>query len=502
MTVYLVGAGPGDPALITVRGAELLARADVVVHDRLSAVELLRLAPDDAELIDVGKTPGAASVPQDDINRLLVEHGLTGATVVRLKGGDPYVFARGGEEAAALARSGVEYEVVPGITSAIAVPAAAGIPVTRRYSSTSLTIVTGHEDPAKDLASVDWGAIAKVGGTIVVLMGMSHLHDICRRLIDGGLPPDTPAAAIRWGTRPTQTVVRSTLGALDADVHAAGLGSPATVVVGDVAGERLDWFERRPLFGRRVVVTRTREQASELSSRLAELGADVTEAPTILVAAPLDGGAGLRDAIGRLAPGDWVVVTSPNGAARFCEAVAEVGGDGRRLGGVRLAAIGPGTAAVLASRFLHADLVPSRFVAEGLVEDFPEAPAQGSRRVLLARAEVARDVVPEGLAAKGWDVEVVVAYRTVPADLDPSVLDRLADAELVTFMSSSSVERFVETYGRAALPHAVASIGPVTSTTAARLGIAVDVEADPHNLDGLVSAVLDWARGTRSSSGR
>jgi uroporphyrinogen III methyltransferase/synthase len=481
MTVYLVGAGPGDPGLITVRGAELLATADVVVHDRLSAAGLLDLAPAGAERIDVGKSPRGPSVPQEAINRILVEQGLAGRQVVRLKGGDPYVFARGAEEADALRAAGVDYEVVPGITSAIAAPAAAGIPVTLRYSSTSFTVVTGHEDPAKGRTDVDWEAVARVGGTIVVLMGVAHLREIVARLRAGGLSGDTPAAAVRWGTRPDQSTVRATLDTLaDHDLR-----PPATIVIGEVARERLDWFERRPLFGRTVVVTRARAQAGELSGRLRRLGAEVVEVPTIEVVDPADGGAALDEAVTRLAGYDWVVVTSPNGARRLARRLR----DARDLGAARLAAIGPGTASALAEFHLAVDLVPERFVAEGLLEVFPDPPSAGGR-VLLARAAVARDVLPDGLAARGWTVDVVEAYRTLPVPLDDAARTRVAAADAVTFTSSSTVEHFVAAGGDAVVPPVVAAIGPVTAATARRLGIGVTVEAAVHTLDGLCDAVV------------
>jgi uroporphyrinogen III methyltransferase/synthase len=482
VTVYLVGAGPGDPGLLTVRGAELLARAQVVVHDRLSAAALLDLAPADAERIDVGKTPRGPSVPQEQINELLVHHGAAGRTVVRLKGGDPFVFARGAEEATALAAAGVPYEVVPGITSAIAAPAYAGIPVTMRYSSTSLTIVTGHEDPTKSRTDVDWESLAGVGGTIVILMGVANLPEISRRLVAGGLAPDTPAAAVRWGTRPDQHVTRATL----ATLHTHGLRAPSTIVVGEVAAQELDWFTRRPLFGRRVVVTRSPGQAGELAARLHLLGAEVVEVPTIRIADPADGGAALRSAMA--APGryDWLVVTSPNGARR---ALAELH-DARDLAGVRLAAVGPGTAGVLSEHHLRVDLVPDRFVAEGLLAAFPDPP-EGGGRVLLARAEVAREVLPDGLRARGWQVDVVDAYRTVPVELDGAARERARSADAITFTSASSVANFVAAAGTDALPPVVAVIGPVTAAAARDLGVPVTAEAAEHTLDGLVAALVD-----------
>ena len=344
-------------------------------------------------------------MPQEEINDLLISHGRAGRLVVRLKGGDPFVFGRGGEEAQALAAAGVPFEVVPGITSAVAVPAYAGIPVTHRGLSTSFTVVTGHSRHAVD-TEANWEALARVGGTIVILMGVAHRALIADRLIAGGLDPATPVAAVGWGTRPDQRTTRTTL---------AGLGDiplqpPATIVVGAVAGLDLGWFETKPLFGKRIVVTRTREQASEAAARLWDLGADVIELPTIAIAPPEDGGSALRDAAGRLGGYDWVVFTSANAVAATLAALW----DARSFGGVKIAVVGAATADLLGRRGIHADLVPARFVAEALVEAFPE----GRGRVLLPQAEVTRDVVREGLAAKGWTVDVVTAYRTELAQPD------------------------------------------------------------------------------------
>jgi uroporphyrinogen III methyltransferase/synthase len=481
VTVYLVGAGPGDPGLLTVRGAELLARADVIVHDRLSAAELLDLAPAEAERIDVGKAPRAHRMSQEQINALLVERGRAGQTVVRLKGGDPFVFARGSEEAASLAAAGVAYEVVPGITSALAVPAYAGIPVTQRFSSTSFTVVTGHEDPASGDGTVDWDAIARTGGTLVVLMGVGRWPQIAERLMAAGRSPDTPAAAVRWGTRPEQHTVRATLATLGDHPLAA----PSVIVVGGVAAEELDWFTTRPLFGKRIVVTRARAQASALVERLEHLGATVVEAPTIEVLAPADGGAALRTAVAAASSYDWLILTSPNGVHRT---LAEVP-DARALAGVRIAAVGTGTAAALASYRLVADLVPSHFVAESLLAEFPDPP-DGGGRVLLSRAEVARDVVPDGLRDRGWTVDVVDAYRTVAAPVAPEVAEAVAAADAVTFASSSSVTNLCDAIGVHRVPATVVSIGPVTSATARAHGLLVTAEASPHTIDGLVAAVL------------
>ena len=489
MTVYLVGAGPGDPGLITVRGAEVLARADVVVHDRLSARALLDLAPPGAQRVDVGKGPGDSRT-QSDINALLVEHGRTGRTVVRLKGGDPFVFARGGEEAEHLEAAGVRYEVVPGVTSAIAVPAYAGIPVTRRYSSTSFTVVTGHEDPTKDLPEVDYRAVAALGGTIVILMGVANIEHIAAELMAGGLSPDTPAAAVRWGTTADQHTIVATLGT----IAAQPLRAPSTIVVGDVAAAPLGWFERRPLSGLTIVNPRAREQASELTSLLADEGAQVIEMAAIAIEEPADGGAALRDAVDRVGEFDWVLLTSANGARRFCDAV----GDGRRLAGVRLAAIGPGTASVLEDRFLRTDLIPPSYVAESMLDVFPDPPEGRTGRVLLPRAAVARDVLPDGLQRRGWDVEVVEAYRTVTPPPDQATLDRVAAADAVMFTASSTVTRFLEVAGRDRVPPCVVAIGPITAATARDAGLDVTIEASEHSLPGMVEALIGWVRSGRA----
>lgn len=481
MTVYLVGAGPGDPGLITVRGAELLRNAEVVVHDRLSAASLLDLVPEGAEIINVGKSSTGPSVPQERINELLVEHGVTGQHVVRLKGGDPFIFARGAEEAAALIAAGVEYEIVPGVTSAIAVPAYAGIPVTRRYSSTSLTIVTGHEDPTKVRTEVDWRSLAKVGGTIVVLMGVKNLPFIAEELVAGGLSPDTPAAAVRWGTTSAQHTTRATLTTL-AD-HP--LKPPSTIVIGDVVDSELDWFERRPLLGRTVVVTRAAEQASRLSVKLRAAGADVVEVPTIAIVDPADGGAELRSALAGVSDVDWLIVTSPNGARRLAAEIR----DGCDLAGVQIAAIGPGTSAVLAEGGLIADLLPERYVAEGLLEAMPAPPAEGGS-VLIVRAEVARDLLPEGLADAGWNVEIATAYRNVAVDISEDQLAAIAGADAICFTSASSARNFAAAAGAGSAPPVVASIGPITSAAAVEAGLAVSAEATEHTLDGLVAAVV------------
>ena len=481
MTVYLVGAGPGDPGLLTRRGAELLARADVVVHDRLGTADLLDLARPDAEMVSAGKAPGQVDLTQDEINAVLVDRGRAGLEVVRLKGGDPFVFGRGGEEAEALAAAGVPFEVVPGITSAIGAPAYAGIPVTHRGRSTHFTVVTGNEDPTKTATDVDWEALARTGGTLVILMGAARIGGIADRLMAGGLAPDTPVAAVRDGTRPDQRTVRATL----ATIGAAGVRAPAAIVVGAVAALDLAWFESRPLFGRTVVVTRAREQASELRTRLERLGAGVLELPAIAIEP-------VPFTVPPLADYAWVVFTSVNGVhAFFTQGLAPAGLDARALGGVRVAAIGPGTAAAGAEHGITIDLVPDRFVAEALLDAFPD-PTRAGARVLLARAEQARDVLPEGLGARGYAVDVLPVYRTVATAPDPAVLERVRAGrfDAVTFTSSSTVRNFTDQAGPLPEPvPAVVSIGPVTSAAARDLGLTVAAEATEHTIDGLVDAV-------------
>ena len=493
MTVYLVGAGPGDPGLLTVRGAELLARADVVVHDRLAEASLLDLAPASAERVDVGKSPGAP-VAQDEINRLLVDRGRAGLEVVRLKGGDPFVFGRGGEEALALREAGVPFEVVPGITSAVAVPAYAGIPVTHRGLSTSFTVVTGHSRHTVD-EDVDWESLARAADTVVVLMAVAHRAEVAARLMSGGLPADTPVAAVRWGTRPGQRTVRTTLGSL-AEVE---LEPPVTMVIGKVAALDLDWFESRPLFGRRVVVTRARAQASGLVTRLRGLGAEVVEMPTIEIVDPGDGGARMAAAVKSVRDYDWVIFTSANSVERFFFLVR----DARSLGRVHVAAVGPATADELARRGVVADLVPSPATAEAMVARFPRLPPDllgpdekpvRPGRLLLPQASAARPVLAEGLRDKGWVVDAVEAYRTVPVQPPADTLAAGAKADAVVFSSSSTVTNYLAAAGAGTVPPVVVCIGPVTAATAAEAGLTVTAVAAEHTVDGLVTALVDFLR--------
>jgi len=457
----------------------LLSRADVVVHDRLADASLLDLAPSSARRIDVGKAPGGP-IRQEEINALLVAEGRAGRSVVRLKGGDPFVFGRGGEEAQALQAAGVAFEVIPGVTSAVAVPAYAGVPVTHRGLATSFTVVTGHSRHAVD-KDTNWEALAQAGGTIVVLMGVAHREAIATRLIEGGLAPDTPVLAVYWGTRPEQQSVRVRLDQL----AATPLEPPVTLVIGSVAGMDLSWYEARPLFGRRVVVTRARSQASSLVRGLMDLGARPIEVPVIEIVPPGDGEAGLDRAANGLSEGryEWVVFTSANAVGPLLDKLR----DARALGATRIAAVGPATTETLAGYRLVADLVPDRQLAEGLVAVFPDPPAA---TVLFPRAAEGRDVLVDGLSGAGWEVDVVEAYRTVRKEATAAMKEAVSEADAVCFASSSSVTGFVATCGLAAAPRVVVCIGPVTAATALESGFLVDAVALVPTVDGLISALV------------
>jgi uroporphyrinogen III methyltransferase / synthase len=487
-TVYLVGAGPGDPGLVTRRALELVREADALVYDRLVPAGLIAEAHAGAELHYVGKEPGRPTLEQDAINDLLVSLARDGRSVVRLKGGDPFVFGRGGEEAQALVAAGVPFEVVPAVTAGIAAPAYAGIPVTHRDEASAVAFVTGHEDPAKPESALDWDALARFPGTLVFYMGVKQLPEITRRLVEAGRAASEPAAVIERGTLPGQRSVVGTLGEIAALVDAAGVKPPAITLVGSVArlASELAWIEKRPLFGRTVVVTRARAQASGLAARLAALGAEVVEAPAIRIVprpAPADLDVGAYDLI---------CLTSPNGAAILLDLV----GDARALAGVRVAAIGPGTAAELRRRGIVADVVAPVSTAEGLLDALGDEEL-GGRRVLVARASEARDVLPDGLRERGASVDVVALYDTVAEALGAETLTAVEGADYVTFTSSSTVRHFMEALGGRALPNGarIVSIGPVTSATARELGLEVHAEAERHDIDGLVETLLAEASG-------
>jgi uroporphyrinogen III methyltransferase / synthase len=479
--VHLVGAGPGDPGLMTRRSLELIAEADAILYDRLIPAGALEGARDDAELIYVGKAPGDVAMGQEDINARLVELGLAGRRVVRLKGGDPFVFGRGGEEAEALKAAGVAFEVVPGVTSGVAAPAYAGIPVTHRDAASAVAFVTGHEDPAKEESALDWEALARFPGTLVLYMGVKNLPRIAERLTGAGRDAAQPAAVVQQGTLPGQRAVSGTLGDIADVVQREGIRAPAITVIGPAAGlrETLAWIESRPLHGRVVAVTRARAQASGLAERLRSLGADVLEAPAIRIE-PLP-----------VAPppiGDYALVclTSPNGVGLLLDAV---GGDARAFAGVTVAAIGPGTARELAARGIRADVIPPRSIAESLAEELEKVDVKG-RRVLIARAAEARDVLPDALSERGAEVDVLPLYETVAEPLGDSAREALARATHITFTSSSTVRFFLDAYGGPIEGARVVSIGPVTSATARELGLEVDVEAEQHDIDGLVAALV------------
>ena len=496
--VYLVGAGPGDPGLITVKGLEMLRRARVVVYDQLASPELLKEAPPDAELIYVGKKAGAHALPQEEINRLLVAKAREARVVVRLKGGDPFVFGRGGEEAEALAAAGVPFEVVPGVTSAVAVPAYAGIPVTHRDLAALVTFVTGHEDPTKGRSDIPWEILARQPGTLVFLMGVKNLAENCAKLLAGGRPPDTPAAVIQEGTLLSQRTVTGTLADIAVRAEEAGIRPPAILVVGEVAGlrERLKWWETRPLFGKVAVVTRTREQAGALSRLLTEAGARVVEIPALKLLPPEDFGP-LDRALAHLTDYRWLIFTSANGVEAFFRRLGERGRDLRAVGHLKLAAIGPATAQALVRRGLTADLVPESFVAEGLAEGLLPLLHPGDR-VLLPRAAQAREALPELLRHAGVEVEVVPVYRMVPPPEIPEAARPFleeARVDILTFASSATVHHFAALVGRErfltlARRAVVAAIGPITAQALGEYGITPQVQPSTYTIPALAEAVV------------
>jgi uroporphyrinogen III methyltransferase/synthase len=492
--VYLVGAGPGDPGLMTIRSLDLIVAADVIVHDRLIPSDALVAARPDAEILYVGKEPGDASVPQEGIEELLIDRARAGQIVVRLKGGDPFVFGRGGEEAEALADAGIPFEVVPGVTAGVAAPAYAGIPVTHRDDASAVAFVTGHEDPDKEDSALDYEALARFPGTLVLYMGVKVLPRIAEALIGAGRDASEPAAVVERGTLPGQRTVSSTLDGIAGSAEEAGIKAPAVTVVGPVAArrERIAWLERRPLHGQRVVVTRARAQASELARRLDALGAEPIELPAIRIEPRLDSDE-VRRAVESLHAYALVCLTSANGANLLFEAMAAQGRDARALANASVAAIGAGTEAALAAHGVLADIVPERFVGEELVETLDRLDLQG-RPVLIARAAEARELLPDALRKKGAQVDVVTLYETVAEEPDPEALERAREADFITFTSSSTVRNFVEAAGNGLPEKArIVSIGPVTSQAIRDAGLAVDVEAERHDIDGLVGALLDAA---------
>ena len=496
--VYLVGAGPGDASLLTLRGAELLGRADLVVYDALVNADLLRLAPRTAEILFAGKRAGTHAIPQEDLNQLLVNKAQEGKTVVRLKGGDPYVFGRGGEEAESLANASVSFEVVPGISSMVAGPNYAGIPLTHRDHCSSFTVITGHEDPEKESSSLDYAQLAKQPGTKVILMGVERIRQIAESLIANGMDAVTPVAMVSWGTTGRQQSIAGTLGTIAELVAKHKIAAPAVTIIGGVVNLRhkLNWFEHRPLFGKRVVVTRTREQASELSRQFQELGADVLEIATIKIEPP-DEKQPLVEALQGIGGYDWVVFTSPNGAQAFFDCFFKAFEDVRALGNLRFAAVGPATAAKLKELRLRVDAMPDQYLAKKVADAIAKHESVENLRILLARAQVANTELTTTLEERGAIVDDVAFYKTVPETEDGSgSMARLMKegADWITFTSSSTVENF---HARVDLPKLLkqfpglrtASIGPETSKALGSLGLTPAVEAKPHTLTGLVQAI-------------
>ena len=496
--VFLVGAGPGDTGLITVRGKQLIDSADAVVYDALANSALLPPGARETgrpELYYVGKRGGSKdSVTQEEINALLIKLAREGKRIVRLKGGDPFVFGRGSEEAQALNDASVTFEVIPGVTAGIAAAAYAGIPVTHRTLSTSVTFVTGHEDPAKPDTQTNWSALAKAGGTIVLYMGVKTLSGISDALIKGGMPGEIPAAAIQWATHPRQRTVVATLETIAAKAEEQNITAPVITVIGwsVVLRDELNWFEQRPLFGKRIVVTRATQQAPILSEKLRELGADAIEMPATQIAR-LDLGP-LRNSIDRIGDYDWLIFTSQNAVAIFWEQLLGRGKDSRALAGLKIAAVGPATAGALLEHGITVDVIPQRFVAEGLLEMLGDRDDLSGNKVLYITAEGARDVLPAGLREMGAELAIIEAYRTIPDGEGAATLARAIEAgkvDLATFTSASAVRGYIDAVGEdLALKVPAASIGPQTSDALREAGIEVETEAEESTIDGLVSAVL------------
>jgi len=486
--VYLVGAGPGDPELITVKGRRILESADAILYDHLAPTALLDLAPAHAERVYVGKKRSVHEFSQDEICAMLIERARRGLNVVRLKGGDPMLFGRGGEEAEALADAGIPFEIIPGITVPLGLAAYSGVPLTHRDHTSAVTFVTGHS-----VGQIDWDRVG-MSETLVIFMGLTEFAEISRQLIARGRSADTPAIAVRWSTRPDQETVAGTLATLPRLIAASGMKPPATIILGEVVRlrDKLNWYERLPLFGKRIVVTRARGQADALSSRLEALGATVIEFPTIEIQ-PASDYSRLDRAISELGAYDWLIFTSANGVRFFVERLDRSPSDFRSFRG-RICAIGPATRAAIEALHLKVDLMGKEYVAEGLLRAFASYPLDGAR-ILLPRAAVARDLVPEQLRLRGALVDVVEAYRTVlpeaTAERAPTIFAGKRKPDWITFTSSSTVQNFVSAGGAEALTGVrVASIGPITTRTARELGIAVDVEARQFTIDGLVEAML------------
>lgn len=503
--VYLVGAGPGDPGLITVKGMECIRRADVVIYDYLASPALLDYASENAELIYVGKKGGDHTLSQEGINDLIAQKAKENLIVTRLKGGDPFIFGRGAEEAQVLIAEGIPFEIVPGVTSAIAAPAYAGIPLTHRKFTSTVAFITGHEDQHKTESSIHWASLARGVGTLVFLMGVKNLPNITQQLLQHGKPADTPVALVRWGTTARQVTVAGTLDNIVQRVQEAGLKAPAIIVIGDVVilRESMQWYEQRPLLGKRIVVTRARAQASDLIRRLADLGAECLEYPTIKTMPPADW-TPLDNAIGNLSGYNWLIFTSVNGVKFFFQRLFALGKDVRVLNQVNTAAIGPATAGELFGFGLKSDIVPDSYRAESIIEAFADREISG-HKILLPRAEEARPILPAELIRMGARVDEVTAYHTLPVTDNAEQLIQLLEEnaiDAVTFTSSSTVRNF-----KSLLPHenfkdlikgvTIASIGPITSDTASELGFDVHISADTYTIPGLCEAIVQYYTESR-----
>lgn len=501
--VYLIGAGPGDPGLITVKGLDCVKKADVIIYDYLANERLLDQRRSDAELIYVGKQGGRHTLPQEEINSLIVNRAKAGKIVARLKGGDPFIFGRGGEEAEDLADNGIPFEIVPGVTAATAVPTYAGIPLTHRDHTASVAFVTGHEDPTKPESKVHWDKIATGIGTLVFFMGMKNLRNIVDNLISHGRNPDTPIALIQWGTRTDQKVVTGTLNDIIPRVKEAKLGPPAIIVVGEVVKlrEKLNWYESKPLFGKRVVVTRSRDQASVFADMLIDLGATTIEFPAIDVVPP-DSWDELDSAIGKIETYHWVLFTSANAVKYFMDRLRGLGKDLRMLKGVNICAVGPKTAEALEQYGLRADLVPEEFKAEGVLAALGGVKVKG-RKFLIPRAKKAREIIPDKLREQGAEVTVATAYQNVRPASDADRIRKLFEEKkiaAVTFTSSSTVHNFVEILGQKGYKTLlegviVACIGPVTAKTAEEYGMKADIMPQEYTIPALVDAMVEYFKG-------
>ncbi len=495
--VYIIGAGPGDPGLITVKAVECLRRADVVIYDNLVNEDLLKYSPAHARLIYAGKKGGDHTLSQDKINELLAREALAGHTVARLKGGDPFIFGRGGEEAEVLVEEGVPFEVIPGVTSAIAVPAYAGIPLTHRGLTSTVAFITGHEDPTKEQSDIDWQALVGIG-TLVFLMGVKNLGQITGELISRGKPPETPAALIRRGTTPHQQILAGTLGTIADLARTHEFKPPAILVVGPVVDlrETLGWFDAKPLFGKGVVITRPERQADDLAGLLAAEGASPIAFPTIGIEPPTDWSE-LDRAIGELESYAWLIFTSANGVHFFFNRLREKGRDVRDLKGIRICCIGPATAKQIEERGIRVDLMPDEFIAEGILQSFAPMDLRGMK-ILIPRAAKARDILPATLKKQGATVEVVTAYQTVNSGRKKEELAEkieAGDVDVITFTSSSTVTNFVDIMGVGYVLPAdvkIACIGPVTAATAKKAGFKVDIQQEEYTMEGLVQSLVNY----------